>query len=54
MISKEELDKIEKEIEKSSKDYFKQKPKDIEEELKKETTLGTPDNLAEPTDTDES
>jgi hypothetical protein len=54
MISKEELDKIEKEIKKSSKDYFKQKPKDIEEELIKESTLGTPDNLTEPADTDES
>ena len=47
-------DEIEKELENSSSEYFKKKPKDIEDELKKEKTLGTPDNLAEPTDVDES
>lgn len=50
MISKEELDKIEKELEKSSNEYFKKKPEDVEEEFKKETTLGSPNNLVEPTD----
>ena len=54
MKNKAEIEKIEKELEDSSKEYFKKKPKDIEDELKKEKTLGTPDNLAEPTDIDES
>jgi hypothetical protein len=54
MKSKEELEAIEKEIEESAKNIFKPKPKEIQDELEKETTLGTPNNLAEPTDTDES
>jgi uncharacterized protein YydD (DUF2326 family) len=54
MKTEEELEKIEKEIKESAKEIFKPKPKNIQEELKKETTLGSPNNLAEPTDTDES
>ncbi|MCP4490601.1 MAG: hypothetical protein GY820_25290 [Gammaproteobacteria bacterium] len=54
MKSTEELDKIEKEIEESAKLIFKKKPKEIQEELEKETILGSPKNLAEPTNIDES
>ena len=54
MKIKEELEKIKKEIEESAKELFKPKPKEIQEELEKETTLGSANNLAEPTDTDEN
>jgi len=53
-MTPEELKKIEEELKKSSKEIFKPRPKDIQEELEKETFLGNPDNLAEPTDVDES
>lgn len=51
MKSKEELEKIEKDLEETAKELFKPKPKDIEEVLNKESTLGSPNNLAEPTNT---
>ena len=54
MKNKKELENIEKELEETAKELFKPKPKDIEEELQKETTLGSPNNLAEPTNTNES
>lgn len=54
MKTKEELEKIEEEIKESAKEIFKPKPKEIQEELEKESTLGSPNNLAEPTDTNES
>ena len=41
------------ELKKSSKQVFKEKPKDIQGELEKETYLGSTKNLAEPSDTDE-
>ncbi|MFK5912936.1 MAG: hypothetical protein QM484_01060 [Woeseiaceae bacterium] len=54
MKNKEELENIEKELEETAKELFKPKPKNIQEELEKETTLGSPNNLAEPTNTNES
>lgn len=32
----------------SAKEFFKPKPKEVEDELKKETILGTPENLIVP------
>ena len=37
----------------SAKELFKRKPKDIQEELEKETTLGNPENLIKPDNKDE-
>jgi len=54
MKNKKELEEIEKEIKESAKNIFKPKAKDIQKEFEKETTLGSPKNLAEPSDTDES
>ena len=54
MKNNKELENIEKDLEETAKELFKPKPKDIEKELEKETTLGSPNNLAEPTNTKES
>ena len=37
----------------SAKQLFKKKPKDVQEEFEKETTLGTPENLIRPDNKDE-
>lgn len=44
---KDRLKKIEEELKKSSKQLFKSKSKDVEEELDKETYLGNPKNLVD-------
>lgn len=45
MNDRTDLDKIREELKKSSENIFKKKPKEIEEELRKERTMGSPDNL---------
>ena len=50
MNDKERLREIKEELKKSSEKIFEKKPKDVEEELKKETYLGSTKNLAEPSD----
>lgn len=48
MNTSDRLKKIEEELKKSSDELFKPKPKDIQEELEKETVLGSPKNLVKP------
>lgn len=52
-MNNEELKKIEKELKKSSETLFKPRPKDIEEELSKKDTFGTPENLVDRNDEEE-
>jgi len=54
MTDNDELKKIEEELKKSSKNLFGDKPKDVESELENETCLGTPDNLIDRSDENES
>lgn len=44
------LKEIEEQLKKSSAEIFKQKPADIQKELEKEKTLGSPKNLIKPSD----
>ncbi|WP_444888239.1 hypothetical protein [Microbulbifer sp. JMSA008] len=53
MKNSDELKKIEEELKKSSEDLFKPRPKDIEDELSKKDTFGSPDNLVERDDEEE-
>lgn len=53
MKSNNELKKIEEELKKSSEKLFKPRPKDIEDELSKRDTLGSPDNLVDRSDEEE-
>lgn len=48
MNDEERYELAKKKAEQRSKELFKPVPKDIEEELKSETTLGTPENLVKP------
>lgn len=45
MTNDEKLKEIEEALERASKDIFKPRPKEIEEELRKKDTYGNPDNL---------
>lgn len=45
MANRERLKDIEAELKKSSKELFKRCPKEIEGELAKKNTFGSPDNL---------
>lgn len=53
MISKDDLEKAQERARKRAKEIFRPVPTDIEEELKKEKTLGTPENLVRPDNKDE-
>ncbi|MFC4875218.1 hypothetical protein [Microbulbifer halophilus] len=53
MNDQDKLKKIEEELKKSSEDLFKPRPKDIEEELAKKDTFGSPDNLVDRSDEEE-
>ena len=50
MNTEKRLKEIEEQLKKSSKDIFKKKPNEIQKELEKETTLGSPKNLIEPSE----
>ena len=50
MNSEKRLKEIEEQLKKSSEEIFKKKPSEIRKELEKETTLGSPKNLIEPTE----
>jgi len=50
MNTEKRLKEIEEQLKKSSTEIFKQKPADIQKELEKEKTLGSPKNLIEPSD----
>ena len=45
MAYRDRLKDIEAELKKSSKELFKRRPKEIEDELAKKNTFGSPDNL---------
>lgn len=45
MIDNEKLEAIKEKMKQRAKEIFKPAPPDIEEELKKEKTLGNPKNL---------
>ncbi|WP_308365564.1 MULTISPECIES: hypothetical protein [unclassified Microbulbifer] len=53
MNDQDKLKKIEEELKKSSEELFKPRPKDIEEELDKKDTFGSPDNLIDRSDEEE-
>lgn len=53
MTDKNDLEKAWERAEKRAKEIFKPAPPEIEEELRKEKTLGTPKNLVRPDDEDE-
>ena len=53
MTKENDLEKARKRAEKRAKEIFKPAPSDIEDELKKEKTLGTPKNLVRPDDKNE-
>ncbi|MES2824487.1 MAG: hypothetical protein V4732_12850 [Pseudomonadota bacterium] len=48
MIKKNDLEKANERAKKRAKDIFRPAPPEIEKELKKEKTLGTPKNLVRP------
>ncbi|WP_185231819.1 hypothetical protein [Teredinibacter franksiae] len=48
MSDNDRLEKAKTRAKKRAEELFKPAPKEIEEELKKETTLGTPKNLVRP------
>ena len=48
MNDQERIELAKEKAKESAKDLFKKKPKDIQEEFEKETTLGKPDNLIKP------
>ena len=48
MTPEERIAKAREKAKETASELFKPKPKDIEEELEKETTLGSPDNLVTP------
>lgn len=47
------IKKAKEKAKESAKQIFKEKPDEIKEELEKETTLGNPDNLIKPDNSDE-
>ena len=53
MNEKDRLKRIEEELKKSSQQLFKTKPKEVEEELERETILGSPENLIGPDNKEE-
>ncbi|MBV1881152.1 MAG: hypothetical protein KUG82_05940 [Pseudomonadales bacterium] len=53
MNDEERYEIAKKKAEKYSKELFKPASKEVEEELKNETTLGTPENLVRPDDKQE-
>ena len=48
MTSKDDLEKAKERAKKRAEEIFRPAPHEIEEELKKEKTLGTPKNLVRP------
>ena len=48
------LKEIEEQLKKSSDEIFKKKSAEIQKELEKETTLGSPKNLIEPSNKKEN
>lgn len=48
------LKEIEEQLKKSSDEIFKKKPAEIQKELEKETILGSPKNLIEPSNKKEN
>lgn len=48
MIEKDDLEKAKERAKRRSKEIFRPAPPEIEDELKKEKTLGTPKNLVRP------
>lgn len=50
MTSEKRLQEIQEQLKKSAEEIFKKKPADIQKELERETILGSPKNLIEPTD----
>lgn len=53
MTDKERYEKAKKKAEERAKELFKPVPDDIKEELEKDSTLGTPDNLVDRSDEEE-
>ena len=49
----ERIKRAEKKAKEAAKDYFKEKPQDIKDELEKETILGSAENLIESDNKDE-
>lgn len=54
MNTEKRLKEIEEQLKKSSTEIFKKKPAEIQKELEKEQTLGSPKNLVEPSNKKES
>lgn len=48
MTDRDDLEKAKEKAKQRAKEIFRQAPPDIEDELKKETILGTPKNLVRP------
>lgn len=48
MTSKDDLEKAKERAKKRAEEIFRPAPPEIEEELRKEKTLGTPKNLVRP------
>lgn len=48
MINENDIEKAKERAKNRAKEIFRPAPSDIEEELKKEKTLGTPKNLVRP------
>lgn len=53
MTENDKLESAKERAKKRAKEIFKPAPPDIEEELKKETVLGNPENLVRPDNKDE-
>lgn len=53
MNNQKQLEKIKEKMKERAKEIFSPAPPEIEEELKKETTLGNPKNLVSPDNKDE-
>ena len=53
MNFEERIKRAEEKAKEAAKDYFKEKPQDIKDELEKETILGNPENLVKSDNKDE-
>jgi len=53
MNDEEQIEKVKEKARESAKELFKGKPKEIQEELEKETVLGNPDSLIKPDNKEE-
>lgn len=53
MTSNTKIEEIRRKAEESSNKYFSEQPKEVSDELEKESSFGNPENLVKPDNADE-